>query len=84
MPQLAIFALDYLKVTRLLVLHNIAVANCLLVRPQLNAFLYFLVLVERYLVVFSSDLFHQILVSSINRILTHVIQVLLLYFLLVK
>ena len=72
-PQLAIFTLNNLEFSRLLVLHDIAVANRLLVRPELNAFFHLQVLVKCYFVVFSSDLLYQVLVCCVDRVLPHVV-----------
>lgn len=83
-PQLAVFALNYLEVACLLVLYDVAVADCLLVRPKLDALFHLLVFVKCYFVVLSGDLLNQILISSVNGVLAHVVQVLLLYFLLVE
>ena len=65
-------------------LHDVTVANRLFVRPELNAFLHFQVLVERYFVVFSCNLLYQVLVCCVHGVLAHVVQVLLFYLLLVE
>ena len=81
---LTVFASDYRKLTYMLVLNNICVSKCFVVRLELGSFDQLFVRVESDFVVFSRNLPYQIFVHAAGGVLAHIVQIFLLNLLLVE